>query len=96
MTRILAATAIILALAACGRQAVKPDPVPEQCGAQCRVPCDTAVPQWVPTNPDAPAAWDSYPRQVTIPMKAKLQTCELHRVACVQCLDRLKAAGVTK
>lgn len=70
--------------------------VPESCDASCRLPCDATVPLWKPINPDAPDAWDTYPEQVTLPLVRKIETCDIARKACVQCLDRLKAAGVTK
>ena len=88
--------ALVAALTGCRDGFVKPDPVPENCDALCRTPCDTEVPRWRPLDPTDPAAWDTYPEQVTIPLQGKLAQCELHRTSCVQCLDRLKAAGVTK
>lgn len=98
----LLALAIVLtllgALTGCGlfRTKAQPQPVNESCDASCRLPCDTTVPRWVPVNPDDPAAWDAYVPQVTIPLAAKLQTCDIARQSCVQCLDRLKEAGVTQ
>ena len=93
------AALILLALlvctgATCGR--TRPGPVPESCEAICRTPCDTAIPVWLVDDPNDPGAWDSYPEQVTIPLQTKAKACDLHRTACVQCLDRLKAAGVTR
>lgn len=83
-------------LAGCNLLPRKPMPVDEGCDALCRTPCDASIPLWTPADPDAADAWDTYPEQVTIPLRGKVQTCDLHRQSCVQCLDRLKAAGVTR
>jgi hypothetical protein len=95
---IFVVTLLLGMLTGCALFKAKPraEPVNESCDASCRLPCDTAVPRWAPVDADDPAAWDAYVPQVTIPLAAKLQTCEVARQACVQCLDRLKAAGVTK
>lgn len=87
---------VALLLAGCDQTFVKPEPVPENCDATCRTPCDTRIPRWNPPDPDAANAWDTYPAQVTIPLQAKAKACDLHRRSCVQCLDRLKKAGVTR
>lgn len=88
---------LALALTACGDKNVRPQPVDEGCDALCRTPCETSVPIWNPPGGGASESdWDTYPEQVTIPLKGKADTCELHRVSCVQCLDRLKAAGATR
>lgn len=96
--RALGFVLLVSLLAGCGmfKRGVKSEPVDESCDASCRLPCDATVPLWRPANPDAPEAWDSYPEQVTIPLKGKVEACDVQRRACVQCLDRLKAAGVTK
>lgn len=85
-------------LTGCGlfKRIAKPEPVNESCDASCRLPCDATVPTWAPDNPDDPEAWDTYVPQVTIPLVGKIEACDVQRKACVQCLDRLKAAGVTK
>jgi len=95
---IFVVTLLLGMLTGCALFKAKPraEPVNESCDASCRLPCDTTVPRWAPVDADDPAAWDAYVPQVTIPLAAKLQTCEVARQACVQCLDRLKAAGVTK
>lgn len=90
------AASIALLLCACGKDNVRPQPVDEGCEALCRTPCDATIPEWKPADPTAPEAWDTYPEQVTIPLSGKVQQCDLHRTSCVQCLDRLKAAGVTR
>lgn len=91
----IALVTLVLTLAAC-RHAPVIIAVDEGCEALCRTPCDTTVPAWRPADPDAADAWDTYPEQVTIPLRGRVEQCELHRVSCVQCLDRLKAAGVTR
>lgn len=107
MKRALLAAAA-LALAACGGPgpAVR-TPVVEACAAECRAQCPLTrqlpdgrvvayAPRWAPLDPEAPGAWDTYPPQVTGPLVAALATCDAQRRACVACLDRLKAAGVTE
>lgn len=85
-----------LTLTGCGLLPRKPVPVEEGCDALCRLPCDATVPLWAPRDPDAVDAWDQYPEQVVIPLRGKVLACDLQRQVCVQCLDRLKAAGVTR
>lgn len=87
---------VVLLVAGCGALRPKPAPVNENCDAICRVPCDTTVPLWKPVDANRSDAWTSYPEQVTLPLAKKLDTCEVARQACVQCLDRLKQAGVTR
>jgi len=95
MIRLLILLAVITLLPAC-RDDVRPTAVPENCDALCRTPCNLIVPIWTPQDPDSPDAWDSYPEQVTSPVVGQLNQCELHRQACVQCLDRLKKSGLTQ
>lgn len=82
----------------CGlfKRAVKADAVNENCDASCRLPCDATVPLWRPVDPDDPKAWDEYPKAVVLPLVDKLEACDVQRLECVKCLDRLKEAGVTK
>lgn len=98
MLAVLCLLLIIVLLSGCSmfKQGVKPDPVNEQCDASCRLPCDATVPLWRPLDPDAPSAWDEYPKQVVMPLVDKLEACDVQRLECVKCLDRLKEAGVTK
>jgi len=100
MKRIILIAVAGMLVAGCGafqRKQRPPEPVDEACAAECRMPCDDTIPKWTPADPSSPQAWDSYPRQVTLPMQAKVRQCDrIHREACVQCLDRLKEAGVTK
>lgn len=86
-------------LAGCGlfpKRAGKQPAVNENCDVSCRMPCDATVPMWAPADPDDAAAWDEYPKVVVLPLVTKLEACDAKRVTCVQCLDRLKAAGITK
>ena len=95
--RILITALAVLLLSGCQLQATRqPMPVDEGCDAACRTACDATVPLWAPDDPDAPNAWDSYPEQVTVPLRGKILQCDIQRQTCVQCLDRLKAAGVTR
>lgn len=93
----IAVALIALVLLSGCRKDVRPVAVEEGCDALCRTTCETSVPIWNPPGGGASESdWDTYPEQVTIPLKGKADTCELHRVSCVQCLDRLKAAGATR
>lgn len=73
-----------------------PEPVPAQCDPRCFEPCDDRLPAWRPADPESPEAWDELPGQVLIPARRRLWSCEGHRQACVQCLDRLRDAGVIR
>lgn len=85
----------LLLLAACTRTVpAKVGAVPAQCDSMCLAPCDTTRPSWQPADPSSPDAWDEIAPQVVVPLGAKLDVCELHRRACAQCLERLRAAGV--
>ena len=85
----------IVATAACARTIpARPAAMPAQCDAMCYAPCDTKLPAWAPANPDDSAAWDTLAPQVLQPARRQLQQCELHRKACDQCIQRLRAAGV--
>lgn len=93
------AALLVLALAAgCGRTPVvedPPEPVPENCDISCRTPCSTDAIRYRP-DPDTDRALDELVDQVVVPLRVSLDVCDLHRQACVQCLDRLKRAGVTR
>lgn len=78
----------------------EPPAVLAQCeDAVCRAPCvgedgDTGI-RW-DGSPVDPAAFDALLDDVIEPLAGKLRTCETRRKACVQCLDRLKEAGVIR
>lgn len=97
--RVALALYICVLLAACGSRPVvpaPPEPVAESCAAECRQPCTTEGIE-VAIDPDAADAFDQLVEQALVPLRARLQACsDVHRGACVQCLDRLKAAGVTR
>jgi hypothetical protein len=106
--RLILPAALCLLLTACpGPVPEVREPVAEDCPRVCLTPCpltrdDEAgrlvaiVPLWQPPDPDAPDAWDTYPPQVTLPLRGALLQCEINRRACVACLDGLKAAGTTR
>lgn len=86
-------------LAACGpklKPYVKADPPNEDCDILCRTPCtvDKNI-RLVPKAGDKDVL-ETITRQVIIPLRGEVRVCDTHRVACVQCLDRLQDAGVTK
>lgn len=100
MVRGTAAVLLVLVFASgCGRTPVvptPPEPPPESCAAECRQPCDTAGIELV-LEEGATDAFDQLVLQVVIPLRARLQQCsDIHRGACVQCLDRLREVGVTR
>lgn len=97
--RVLVALLVLLVATACGRTPVVPalpDPPPESCAAECRQPC-TADGIALELEEGAQDAFDQLVLQVVIPLRARLRECsDVHRGACVQCLDRLRAEGVTR
>lgn len=98
MNRVLFLCLALFLLTACKSNTafVKPDPPPENCEATCRTPC-TVDPniQYVPV-PGSDRAFDDLVEQVVAPLLGEVKKCDTHRQACVQCLDRLKQAGVTR
>lgn len=98
---IRAAVLLVAALLMNGCLPKKPIPVgaeavDAQCETICWTPCETQIPRWNPPDPDSPSAWDLVPIQVIDPARKLLETCELHRKACHQCLDRLRAQDVIR
>ena len=95
----IAPRAVILAaclvLCACNAAPTRtPAPaVPAQCDARCLTACDATNPRW-DVDPEDPKAWDALGDQVIAPLIAQRDTCEQHRAACVQCLQRLESAGL--
>lgn len=93
----IAAMAVLM-LAACGRSIpVKPQPFPAQCSAECRVPCvdatgDTGV--RIQGDPAKASTFDEIGETAGAVLGERLRQCDVHRKACVQCLDRLERAGV--
>jgi hypothetical protein len=106
--RLILPAALCLLLSACAPEVREVREAPaEDCPRECRTPCALTrddetgrlvaiVPLWTPPDPDAPDAWDTYPPQVTLPLRGALLQCEINRRACVACLDGLKAAGTTR
>jgi hypothetical protein len=101
MKRCLFTIAISLGLAACQTAPIVPErftapPVPSQCNALCTASCvDDPWPQWTCDNPLDPVCWDVKDEQVTVPLRQRVETCDAHRQACVQCLGRLDDVGLT-
>jgi hypothetical protein len=72
-------------------------PVLAQCDALCTTSClapdgDTGI-RWDGTPVDA-KAWDALAGETVPALTDKLRTCERHRKACTQCLDRLEQQKV--
>ncbi|EPG5379788.1 TPA: hypothetical protein UN285_000412 [Stenotrophomonas maltophilia] len=93
MRTALIAIAVAALLAGCGRIT---RPVPAQCNEICLLPCtvngDAGV-RWE-ADPNNAEAWDELGGEVVPTLIGKLQTCEVRRGACVQCLQRLDKAGI--
>jgi hypothetical protein len=86
-----------LLLAGCATPpAVLPEPPVAACPDACSLPCDTAVPPWIPPDPKSSDAWTYIRPQVVDPLKAKADACEIRRAACSACLDRLREEGVIR
>lgn len=100
--KILIAAMLATVLVGCAgipkfRVAVVPDPVPESCDDRCRTPCDLGPgPEDVTIMKDDKDAFDKLVTEALIPSRTATKTCELHRQACVMCLDNLKRIKVTK
>lgn len=99
MNRIRTALAAIALVLCTGWSCTRPSlPVPAQCNPICRLSCaengDSGV-RWT-ADPNSPAAWDELGGEVIPLLTGKLQTCEVRRQACEQCLQRLDAEGVIK
>lgn len=100
LTKALLALALGLSLSACGAKqgiAVKPDPLPENCEASCRTPCTVDPDIKYTPVPGSKDAIGDITKQVIAPLVVEVtKVCDSHRVACVQCLDRIKATGRTQ
>lgn len=88
----------VLLLAACthATEFVKADPPPENCDPICRTKCEVDPNiKYVPVE-GSDRALDDLVEQVVAPLRGEVDRCDTHRVACVQCLDRHKQAGLTR
>lgn len=92
MNRILIVVAACLPLVgftSCGKPRPELPPPVLDVDPVCWQPCDVGVPLWTPADPEDPNVWDTYPEQVTVPMKAQLDRCSaVHHRACQQALRR--------
>ena len=97
MTR-TAALALCGALAACA-QPVVPTPPPQpplaQCDAACWQQCAADGIQYDPA-PGTTDAIGNLIDQVVIPLRGRIEQCDAARLACQQCIDRLRRAGVVR
>ena len=99
MRRIGLAFVLFVALTACRTRGVPmtPPPFPAQCDAKCFVPCakengDTGI--RINGDPNVASTFDEIGTTAGTVFAATLRQCDVHRKACVQCLDRLERAGV--
>lgn len=83
-----------LGLSACQSMPVQPA---AQCNPICFQRCvaedgDTGV--RVQSDGNDAEAWDEIGEEVVLSLTTKLRTCEIHRQACDQCLQRLEQKKV--
>lgn len=93
----LALAALCAALAACAQPVIQAPPQPPiaQCDAVCWQPCNADGITFAP----APATTDAVgdlTEQVIVPLRGRIDQCEVSRLACQQCIDRLEHAGVIR
>jgi hypothetical protein len=99
MTRVALALIVFAMLAACSAAPTIPvrvtaPPVDAQCSALCTTSCVPAVwPKWE-GDPLDPSTWDRLPDQVVAPLRERVEQCDKHREACVDCLHRLERVGI--
>jgi hypothetical protein len=91
----LALVAVVL-LAGCAAEPIigrLPPPPEAGCADQCDVACDAFGIAYAPSESDAIG---ELVEQVIIPMRARIDQCELSRRACAQCINRLKIVGAVR
>ncbi len=93
----LCVIAAALSLSACATPVIPDTPQPPlaQCDAVCWRPCDAAGIQYAPALDSTDALGDLV-QQVVIPLRGRIDQCEVSRLACQQCIDRLKTAGIVR
>jgi hypothetical protein len=96
MTR-LALLALCAAMTACAQPVIQAPPQPPiaQCDAVCWQPCDATGIAYAPAPATTDAIGDLV-QQVIVPLRGRIDQCELSRLACQQCIDRLERAGVIR
>lgn len=90
--------AVIAALlAGCAQPVIQqpPEPPIAQCEAVCWTPCNASGIAFAPA-PETTDAIGDLVQQVVIPLRGRIEQCEVSRLACQQCIDRLKRAGVIR
>lgn len=94
---------LMLALAACATTRPErvppttlPPPPDAPCAAQCFAACPGAAGLRLDAGPDDDDVLDRVVEQLLLPLRARIDACELRRQACVACLEALHAAGVIR
>lgn len=98
MTSRMLATLALAALAGCAARPIVeslPPPLDPQCSPLCGVQCDAAGIEYAPVPATDDAIGDLV-EQVLVPLRARIDRCELSRRACAACIDRLRDAGVIR
>jgi len=91
------AAVLCVALTACAQPVIQAPPMPPlaQCDATCRTECNASGIRYDPAA-DSINAIDDIVQQVVIPLRSRIDQCEISRLACQQCVDRLIDAGVAR
>lgn len=93
----LALIALCACLAACANPVIQSPPQQPiaQCEAVCWQPCSADGIKYAPA-PDTTDAIGDLAQQVIVPLRGRIDQCEVSRLSCQQCIDRLKQAGVIR
>lgn len=89
--------ALCAVLAGCSQPVIPTPPQPPvaQCDAVCWQPCDANGIAYAPDPGTTDAIGDAV-QQVIIPLRGRIDQCEVSRVACQLCIDRLRDSGIVR
>ena len=93
LTITLLAVCVINGCAGAPIVAQLPESVTAACADMCYVTCDAAGIDFAP-GADDPVG--DLIEQVLIPLRGRIDRCEISRLACQQCIDRLKTVGAIR